>query len=295
MRIRPMRTADIDAAERVTAQAFAPSPPREHTGSLDDTAAAPGQRPPLARQRWTARLAHFLSTDPDGAWVADAGDDIVGIAVAVRRDLLWILSSYAVAPGHQGRGIGKALLDAALAYGAGCLRGAVCALPDPRALRRYRQAGFTLHPTMRLVGVVDHDVVPDINGVRVGSQADLELVDSVDRQIRGATHRPDHGIMAGYGPLLVCDTLTGSGYTYLDRSGVGLLAATRRGVAQRLLWAALAQQPPGTEVIIRYLTADQEWAVDVGLAAGLRIEAEGFLALRHMRPPTPYVPSVPFG
>lgn len=89
--------------------------------------------------------------------------------------------------------------------------------------------------------------------------------------------------------------LTGRGYCYLDHSRVALLAATRRAVAQRLLWAALARTEPGAEVVIRSLTSDQEWAVDVGLAAGLRIEQDGYLALRHMRPPAPYIPSIPFG
>jgi hypothetical protein len=32
----------------------------------------------------------------------------------------------------------------------------------------------------------------------------------------------------------------------------------------------------------------------VGLAAGLSVEPHGWLALRHMRPPAPYVPSSGF-
>jgi hypothetical protein len=62
-----------------------------------------------------------------------------------------------------------------------------------------------------------------------------------------------------------------------------------------LLWAALARTEPGAEVVIRSLTSDQEWAVDVGLAAGLQVEQDAYLALRHMRPPAPYVPSILFG
>ncbi|MFW6205238.1 MAG: GNAT family N-acetyltransferase [Actinomycetota bacterium] len=284
MRIRPMRASDVAAAERLTGRADGPS---SHSAAAGRT--------PEQRERCTARLRYLLEVDGGGCWVADDGGSVVGVAAAARRDLLWVLSAYAVDPEYQGRGAGKALLEAAVGYGAGCLRGMICATPDPRAARRYRLAGFTLHPTMRLTGVVDREALPIVDGVREGADGDLPLVDSVDRQVRGAAHRPDHLILRTDGPLLVCDLLTGSGYSYLDRTGVGLLAATRRAVAQRLLWAALARSSPGTDVVVRGLTSDQEWALDVGLAAGLRVEHDSYLALRHMRPPAPYIPSVAFG
>ncbi|NEE01776.1 GNAT family N-acetyltransferase [Phytoactinopolyspora halotolerans] len=294
MRIRPMRADDVAAAERITARAFAlPTP--SASGSSGAPNSSPAGRAPLARERWMDRLRHMLAVDPAGCWVAADDDGVFGVAAALRRDLLWVLSTYAVDPDRQREGAGTALLEAAIDYGHGCLRGMLCALPNPAALRRYRGAGFSLYPAFKLVGTVDHHVIPEIDGVRAATDRDLDLVDSVDRQVRGATHRPDHAFMTRYGQLLVCDLFTGSGYAYLDGSAIALLAATNRSIAQRLLWAALAQTPPGEEVTVRYLTSDQEWALDVGLAAGLRVEMDGCLALRHMRPPVPYVPSVPFG
>jgi GNAT superfamily N-acetyltransferase len=284
MRIRPMRPADVDAAERLTAAAFGPSHP------LDAS-----ERTPEQRKRWTARIHHLLGADPGGSWVCDDGGTVVGVAAAARRDLLWVLSTYAVDPSHQRLGVGSALLEAAIAYGAGCLRGFICSTRDSQAVRRYRLAGFTLHPTMQLTGVVDRSSLPIVDGVRAGTDGDLEFVDSVDRQVRGATHRPDLAYLQDYGQLLVCDLLTGRGYAFSDKSRIDLVAATSRAVAQRLLWAALARTEPGAEVVIRGLTSDQEWAVDVGLAAGLQVEHDAYLALRHMRPPAPYIPSVSFG
>ena len=64
---------------------------------------------------------------------------------------MWILATYAVRPGLQGQGIGKALLAAALHHGRGCLRGMLSASADPKAVRRYRAAGFSLHPQMYAV------------------------------------------------------------------------------------------------------------------------------------------------
>lgn len=278
-----MRVHDIDAAEQLTARAFARLGP-----------AGVAERTPEQRQRWSDRLSHLLAVDTGGCWVADDGR-VRGVAAAVRRDLLWVLSTYAVDPAYQGHGAGRALLDAAIGYGVGCLRGLICSTTDPRALRRYRSAGFTLHPTMQLTGTVNRAALPIVNGVRDGTEADYEFVASVDRQVRGATHGPDGSLLRRYGPLLVCELLTGRGYAYVDGPRVALLAATSRAVAQRLLWVALARTDVGAEVLVRNLTADQEWAIDVGLAAGLQIGHDAYIALRHMRPPTPYVPSVPFG
>ncbi|WP_203454094.1 GNAT family N-acetyltransferase [Jiangella aurantiaca] len=272
-----MRPEDVPAAERLTALAYG-------TDRTDDW-----------RRRWCDRIRHLLTTDPGGCWVADSDAAVVGVAVALRRDLLWVLSSYAVHLDHQHRGVGTALLDAAVGYGAGCLRGMLTSRPDHQALRRYRRAGFTLHPTMQLTGVVDRSALPAVDGVRVGTAADLDLVDSVDRRVRGATHRPDHAFVMAHSTLLVCDLLTGSGYAVVAECGVARLAATNRAVAQRLLWAGLARTTPGSPTNVRNLTSDQEWAIDVGLAAGLRLDLDAYLALRHMRPPAPYVPSTAFG
>ncbi len=274
-----MRPDDVEAAERLTALAFETERAADH------------------RRRWCRQIAHVIDTDPGGCWVADddGGTDVVGVAVSMRRDLLWLLSTYAVHPGQQGRGIGQALLDAAIGYGAGCLRGMLTSRPHYGALRRYRRAGFSLHPTMCLHGTVDRSALPVVDGVRAGTAADLDLVDSVDRRVRGATHRPDNALQMEFGTLLVCDVLTGSGYAYLMPWGVAPLAATNRAVAQRLLWAALARVEPGRPIDVRNLTSGQEWAIDVGLAAGLRLGQDAYLALRHMRPPEPYIPSVSFG
>jgi hypothetical protein len=94
--------------------------------------------------------------------------------------------------------------------------------------------------------------------------------------------------MLRLGRLVVSDTSTGSGYAYVDRDGqVMLLAATNRRTATRLLWEALASSTGRT--LVPHVTAANEWAVDVGLAARLELHQEGYLALRNMRPPAPYL------
>jgi acetyltransferase (GNAT) family protein len=233
------------------------------------------------------RARHLIGTDPGGCWVAERDDELLGIVISFVREKMWLLASYAVVPGSQGLGLGRALLAPALDHGRGCLRAMLNASSDPKALRRYHAAGFTLHPQMFLRGDPDRSTIPALGSkVREGTPSDFDLMDSVDRQTRGAAHGPDHEVLMQQFRLVVSDTSTGSGYAYLD-GGTALLAATNRRTAARLLWEAIGSSD---DVLIGHITPGNSWAVDVGLAARLELHQEGFLALRHMRPPTPYLP-----
>jgi hypothetical protein len=211
---------------------------------------------------------------------------MLGIVVSFEREKMWLLASYAVVPGAQGLGLGKALLAPALEYGRGSLRAMLNASSDPKAVRRYHAAGFRMYPQMFLRGTPDRSRIPVIEKVREGSLGDLDLMDSVDRRTRGAAHGPDHEILLQQHRLVVSDTSTGQGYAYLD-DGTALLAATDRRTATRLLWEAIAASD---DVLIGHITPENSWAVDVGLAAGLELDQSGYQALRHMRPAAPYLP-----
>lgn len=258
------------------------------------TAAVPAERGVVLYQR---RARHLAVTDPQGCWIAeDATGRPVGAAMASIREGLWGLSLLAVVPDARGNGLGSALLRRTMAYGRGTLRGMICAPPDPAAARTYRRAGFTLHPAMRLAGVVEAAGLAAPDGPAIeGGPAHRSLMDSVDRRLRGGAHGPDHDELLRHCRVVVADDLAGSGYCYVSEGGeVELLAATSRRIATRLLTAALLSLPAGSRATVALLTAEQEWAVDVGLAAGLRLTAGGYLCLRGMRPPAPYLPSASF-
>jgi hypothetical protein len=145
---------------------------------------------------------------------------------------------------------------------------------------------------MFLAGPVPRSVLPVVEHVREGSAGDVDLCDSVDRQVRAAAHGVDHEIMGRQHRLLVTDRPSGSGYLYLEADGSPyLLAATDRRTATALLWEALAATDPTQNAQIGHITAEQRWAVDVGLEAGMRLDTAGYLALRGMKPPAPYLPS----
>lgn len=253
---------------------------------------APQRRSPEASRRWAAWARRIATTDPGGCFVAESDGLLVGAAASLRRDATWILSSFFVRPGHQGQGVGRQLLEAALTHSRGCLRGLLAASDDPAALRRYRLAGFTLHPTMVLRGRVDRGVLPVIDRLREGSIGDVDLMDSVDRRVRGAAHGPDHAVMAAEFRIVVADRSTGQGYVYLRADGSPyLLAATNRRTATDLLWESLAATSPDAVVEVPHVTAANEWALDVGLSARLALSTQGFLGVRHSKPPVPYLHS----
>ena len=283
-----MRLADVAAVERLTSEAFVDLEAR--TRRVGEPAPTPrsGQRALL----WRDRVAYLLGTDPEGCWVAEDAGGLLGAAVGMRRDLTWLLSTYAVRPAAQGRGVGSALLAAALTHSRVCLRGMLASSDDPAAVRRYRLAGFTLHPTMVLRGTVPRAALPVVERVREGSVGDVDLLDSVDRQVRDAAHGPDHAWLARSYRLVVVDRSTGSGYAYVaPGGGPHLLAATNRRTATDLLWETLAASAPEEPLAVSHVSAANEWAVDVGMACGLQLWTSGYLGLRGMRPPTPYLHS----
>ncbi|GAA1886159.1 GNAT family N-acetyltransferase [Streptantibioticus ferralitis] len=287
MLLRPVRDTadDADAVQAVTAASFGGSRVLAGVGW-----------PPEQVARLRGRARYLARTDPGGCWLAeDPVGGPVGVALSLKREFLWGLSLLAVVPAAQGKGVGAALLARAMGYGRGCLRGLVCGTRHPIAARVYRRAGFTLHPAMCLKGVVDPARLDAPDGaVHEGTPRHRDLMDSVDRRTRGGAHGPDHEELLGGCRLFVADDLAGSGYCYLDGGKVELLAATSRRLATRLLTAALLAVPEGGAARVPHLTADQQWALDVGLAAGLELSNSGYLCLRGMRPPAPYVPSDAF-
>jgi GNAT superfamily N-acetyltransferase len=279
-----MEPEDVPEAERVSDEGFF---------ELDTRSRRPDD-PPAARRSdphravWLERTLHFVRHDRGGCWVAEDDHGMVGMATSFRRETLWCLATYAVLPGRQGQGVGRQLLAAAMSHGRACTRAMLSASSDSKAVRIYHQAGFALHPQMYLTGTVDRSAIPVVDRVREGSAADIDLMDSLDRATRGAAHGIDHELMLRSWRLLVSDSSTGSGYAYLNERGhLALLAAGNRRTAARLLWAALADGP--AETTIAHVTGANQWVLDVGFAARLQLEQEGYLGLRGMKPPTPYV------
>ena len=161
----------------------------------------------------------------------------------------------------------------------------------PGATRRYRLAGFLLYPQMRMVGTVDRSTLPTVSGLSEGDENDIEWMDRLDVSRRGAGHGPDHEYMIRRMRLVVSRQSGRQGYVFIDEDlgQAKLLAAQDPQTASSLLWEALASSSGPT--LINCITTANHWAIDVGLAARLDIGQEGYLALRGMTEPTPYLAS----
>src|SRR3954449_126246 len=196
-----MARADVGDVERLTDEAFHDLDVRTYRAGWPEPT-----RRSAAGSAWSrTRLEHLVRHDPGGCWVAEDAHGLLGTAASMRRDLTWVLATYAVRPGVQGRGVGRQVLDAALSHGKGALRGMVASSEDPLAVRRYRSAGFSMHPAMVLWGAVPREVLPVVERVREGSTGDVDLMDSVDRQVRDAAHGVDHEILTAAYRLGVVD------------------------------------------------------------------------------------------
>lgn len=291
MLLRPVKDTeeDADTVRRLTVAAF--SDPRTLQGQAPEPTSA------ARAARAHDKVRHLAHHDPGGSWIAeDATGQALGAAQSAVREGTWGLALLAVLPGTQGQGVGTALLRRTLEYGRGCLRGLICCSPHPHAVRVYRRAGFEAHPTMVMRGAINRSRLGAPDGPAVaGSARDQDLLDSIDRRVRGGAHGPDHAFLMRHFRLVVADDLAGSGYCYIAETGrVEMLAATSRRLATRVLTAALLGLGAGVVAEVRDLTAGQQWALDVGLAASLDVRAEGFLCVRGMPPPSPFLPSGAF-
>jgi predicted N-acetyltransferase YhbS len=286
--IRPMRSDDVAEAQRVG------------YASLQDAGRSYGWEMPEpddeSRLRGVRRIEHVLEHDPGGAWVAVLGDEIVGVALATRRGPLWFLSLLAVSTQVQSRGVGRRLLDASMTTLDDA--GALCASTDPKAVRRYRRAGFAMLPGYRATGTIDPAALPalraaaEATAVRDGDfAADRSLVDEVAVTQRGAPHGPDLDFFAGFGMrLFVVDSPGARGYAVGRPDGLSVLGATDEPTAAALLGAVLAATTKPVDLM--WLTGSQQWALDVALDARLSIVPGGSVCVRgSVGPMSPYIPS----
>jgi GNAT superfamily N-acetyltransferase len=272
-----MQPADVAAAQAVAGSVLfrGPAPPTD----------------PAQIRRGRSRVAHLQRTDPGGAWVAEAGGEIVGVALALVREGIWGLSLFAVAAEHQSRGIGRELLEAAFGHGADARGHIILSTERPAAMRRYARLGLDLRPCVAAAGIVDGGRLPAADGVRDAGPDGIPVADAIGRAIRGAGHGVDLPVaLAAPGTRLLL--FEDRAFALVRDSDVALLAGLDEAAATRVLNGAFAAMPPGATVAVDFLTAGQDWAVRACLDAGLALSPDGpVFTAGDLGPMRPYVPS----
>ena len=102
MEIRPTRDADVPAMDEVFRAAIG-EVFRRHAF----------EPPNPSSEAFAAQHRHLLRHDAERCFVAEAGGRVVAFTAALERGDAWFLSSLFVRPEHQGRGLGRALLERA--------------------------------------------------------------------------------------------------------------------------------------------------------------------------------------
>lgn len=283
--VRPLRHDDLPACAALAWAAISAQIPAEFVAEADARE---------RERRMAARMARFVALDAGGCWTAELDGRPAAVALALRREGLWGLSLFAVAPGLQGQGIGRPVLEAALGYAEGCRGAVIAATLDPRALRRYARAGFALRPSLSACGIVDRDAAPAPGTLRSretswDDPALAHAAEHVSRAVRGASHAGDlEGFAAYAGTPVVLD---GAGWAIRDEDGSPtVLAARDDAAAADLLWTCLLGGTLGATVHVDFLTAGQDWAVRVALDAGLPLSPDGPVCVRgEVGPLRPYL------
>jgi hypothetical protein len=165
---------------------------------------------------------------------------------------------------------------------------------DPRAMRLYWQAGFALYPTLLASGQLRRKRLPaldpQITEVTVDEIAQLAPISVA---LRGGPHTEELKMMAGAVARIF--RLADRGFVVASiNHEVWRLAALDTESAQALLWRGLRCAGEDGPVRVRYVSGTNQWAVDVLMAAGLDLIADGAVAVVGTPGPLcPYIPSGP--
>lgn len=260
--MRPLSAADAPLVQPLAARAF------------DDLAVRQGRTPrestPAVASYYLRQHEHLLATGRGlGAFV---GDELVGVALSYERGPLWVLALLVVDPARQSAGAGSTLLRASLG-GAPPLR-LLHSSRDPRAMRTYARAGFRLLPALTGSGrpqlpapvaeVVDAHLSGNLGSCRDLS-SDLDVVVAQGGQVLAlADARP--GLVVVSGPE--------------GHPQVTVLAPGSADAGRDLLTAGLARAVEmGGDVQVGPLAPQEDWAVDVVLAARLELSPVGPVAI----------------
>jgi ribosomal protein S18 acetylase RimI-like enzyme len=277
---------------------------RVHVASSNDGMARRGQptaSPADAPVASDARVA--LTTDPDGYFCAVEEGRIRGMVSALVRGRLWYLSMFFVFPGDQGRGLGRALLERALAYGEA--RGAevrfTWATLDPRAQARYVMAGMAPRwPIYRLDG--DAAAVARLKVRAARDPRDRELscdpgtAEKLIAEAFGHGRADDLAHWRGDGSAAVAIERGGELAAFAYRRGgrIGPAAGCDETALVRAVTAAALAGAAGGESVTARVPGVCTSLLEALIGCGFRLGAPSlFMASRLFGRPELYLPSGP--
>jgi GNAT superfamily N-acetyltransferase len=190
--LRLATKADVATAARIVPAALNDLYSRQSRALLDDS--GDGAAPVLG---------HLLRHDAARFWVAEAAEGVVGFSVGMHRGDLWFLAGLFVLPGWQGRGLGHALLERAMA---GCpgpegVAAVLSSAANEVSNRLYARRGMRpMLPVLSLVGPLPLKDEPALAQGLIASplsSGDLAALRDVDSALLGFDRTVDHAWLLG--------------------------------------------------------------------------------------------------
>ncbi|WP_194291544.1 GNAT family N-acetyltransferase [Cumulibacter manganitolerans] len=290
--VRPMTLDDLPRVVKIARRAY----DEDITDMQDVRGLEPWADPKNASDQLGDRITshdlgkHILATDPDLCLVVEDGGKIRGASMAINREGTIIMSMTAVPPKHQGQGYAAALIEHLRTLTDNHLR-SMAVVRAAETIRTLFPWNFDVHPSMRAEGVVDRSRLPATSNVRPGGPDDLDLLEMVDRRLRGAARGADHTLLMKGARLFVAEDRSARGYAYAHPNGSPLtVAATTTALARELLFECLGSGDDGRPAAVRNITGEQRWAFDVVRRLGMDLHIAGPVTVRGMALPAPYLP-----
>jgi GNAT superfamily N-acetyltransferase len=181
--------------------------------------------------------AFAIDAEGEGCWVAEEDGKVVGVSIASLREPAWFLAFLFINPACQARGIGRQLIERALAYGGhdAALRTLVTWAYNPASIGLYLRYGIRPLEPLYVFDAPVGEVQRRLAGARmldseVATGSDTaECLAAIDRSVLGMDRVALHRFLLG-APGNVCRIFRAGGaacgYAYVSAAGrVGPVAA----------------------------------------------------------------------
>jgi GNAT superfamily N-acetyltransferase len=292
---RPAKFEDLEDAERVV-QASGNELRLRHGGQPWRTP------PPIAFPKFC------LAEDPDGLWVAEDGDTIVGFGFSWITEKFWFLSQLFVRPEAQSKGIGQSLLSKTLIQAernGATNRALITPAYNIASTGLYLKNGlYPREPLYRMAApaqaVAQNLAAADYDAIPIAPWPEpAEWTGRIDQELLGCRRDLHHRfLLGGFAARAVRIARVGraAGYAYISAQGhVGPLAiapdADAKAVVTTALCCALESGPSRVSMIV---PGRADVVMQAVLALGFRIEEPYvLLASRPFGNWRNYLPSTP--
>jgi ribosomal protein S18 acetylase RimI-like enzyme len=227
-----------------------------------------------------------MKDDPDGLWVAEEGERILGFAWSWVCGDMWFLAQLFVSPGHQGRSIGNALIKRTLEHAekSGASNRVLITFSfNTVSQGLYIRRGLLPRIPIYGVSVSQEHLLGRLRGPQFdfapleAEASTLRRLAQVDEQVVGVSREKHHRYLindSGTRGFNLYDGSDWAGYTYVDASGhIGPLAVIEpHAVAPAFRTALYLAAESGSSRVSAFLPGASEAALNSAMEHGMRIK-----------------------